>query len=237
MASTTTALTMAAGISVRLGSDRITRSSTNSFHHDDDALRGEAASFCTPSNPQICALPCASARCACTIVTSGLSAGTVASVSPAVRAGHRLDARIGARQIRPGVVAQRPERQPAPAPALKPCDHADSASTPRSPASRPPPPCETRATSRRRDSRPTKRRASGAAGGDHLIVDQIGVRRHSVRSRRRWRMISCPAANEMRWVKPSMTTTSPSRTNRATASCIDIAFDASPDISTAGTRR
>src|SRR2546426_2850065 len=54
-----------------------------------------------------------------------------------------------------------------------------------------------------------------------------GVSRHSVRSRRRWRMISCPAANEMRWVNPSMTTTSPSRTCRATASCMDSSLEPS----------
>ncbi len=41
-----------------------------------------AASFCTPSNPQIWVFPSASARCAWTMVTSGLSAGTVASRSP-----------------------------------------------------------------------------------------------------------------------------------------------------------
>src|SRR5579872_6173555 len=37
-------------------------------------------------------------------------------------------------------------------------------------------------------------------------------------------MISCAAAKQMRWVKPSMTTVSPSRTKRATASCIDMTF-------------
>src|SRR5215203_748425 len=45
-----------------------------------------------------------------------------------------------------------------------------------------------------------------------------GVRRARVRSRRPWRMISWPAANEMRWVKPSMATVSPSRTSVAMAS-------------------
>src|SRR4051812_41815512 len=49
-----------------------------------------------------------------------------------------------------------------------------------------------------------------------------GVMRASVRSRRRWRMISCPAAKLMRWVNPSMATVSPSRTNSATASCIVV---------------
>jgi hypothetical protein len=36
----------------------------------------------------------------------------------------------------------------------------------------------------------------------------------------RWRMISCPAANEMRWVNPSIATVSPSRTSSAIASRI-----------------
>src|SRR4051794_6696591 len=45
-----------------------------------------------------------------------------------------------------------------------------------------------------------------------------GVSRARVRSRRPWRMISWPAANPMRCVKPSMATVSPSRTRSATAS-------------------
>src|SRR4051794_7998391 len=45
-----------------------------------------------------------------------------------------------------------------------------------------------------------------------------GVSRASVRSRLRWRMISCPAATGMRWVKPSSTTVSPSWTRSAMAS-------------------
>src|ERR1700677_1034 len=40
-----------------------------------------------------------------------------------------------------------------------------------------------------------------------------GVIRTSVRSRRRWRMISWPAADGIRWVNPSIATVSPSRTN------------------------
>src|ERR1700685_3340629 len=40
-----------------------------------------------------------------------------------------------------------------------------------------------------------------------------GVIRISVRSRRRWRMISWPAADGIRWVNPSIATVSPSRTN------------------------
>src|SRR6266508_962635 len=41
--------------------------------------------------------------------------------------------------------------------------------------------------------------------------------RASVRSRFRWRMISCPAAKQIRWVKPSIATVSPSRTSWPTA--------------------
>src|ERR1044071_5252162 len=45
-----------------------------------------------------------------------------------------------------------------------------------------------------------------------------GVIRTSVRSRLRWRMISCPAATGIRWVKPSSATVSPSLTRSLTAS-------------------
>src|SRR6188474_453502 len=47
-----------------------------------------------------------------------------------------------------------------------------------------------------------------------------GVIRARVRSRFRCRMISCPAAKQIRWVNPSIATVSPSRTRSATASCI-----------------
>src|SRR6476469_5794675 len=49
-----------------------------------------------------------------------------------------------------------------------------------------------------------------------------GVIRASVSSRLRWRMISCPAANEIKWVNPSIATVSPSWTSSATASCIVV---------------
>src|SRR5919206_171677 len=49
--------------------------------------------------------------------------------------------------------------------------------------------------------------------------------RASVRSRRRWRMISWPAAKQIRWVNPSIATVSPSRTSSATASCIDATLE------------
>src|SRR5512146_3506144 len=39
-------------------------------------------------------------------------------------------------------------------------------------------------------------------------------------------MISCPAAKQMRWVKPSMTTVSPSWTWAAMASCMETTFEA-----------
>src|SRR4029450_7289718 len=48
-----------------------------------------------------------------------------------------------------------------------------------------------------------------------------GVSRHRVRSRLRWRITSCPAANEIRWVNPSMARVSSSRTSSATASRIE----------------
>src|SRR5690349_10402967 len=49
-----------------------------------------------------------------------------------------------------------------------------------------------------------------------------GVIRTSVRSRLRWRMISCPAATGIRWVKPSSATVSPSSTRSRTASARDV---------------
>src|SRR5690349_6488496 len=39
-------------------------------------------------------------------------------------------------------------------------------------------------------------------------------------------MISCPAAKQMRWVKPSITSESPSCTDSATASFIEQSLDA-----------
>src|SRR5881628_3044247 len=64
------------GITVRLGSERMTASSTSSSTTTITRSEANAASFCTPTRPHICVLPAASARCACTIVTPGLSAGT-----------------------------------------------------------------------------------------------------------------------------------------------------------------
>src|SRR5262245_53440180 len=49
-----------------------------------------------------------------------------------------------------------------------------------------------------------------------------GVMRTSVSSRLRWRMISCPAATGIRWVKPSSATVSPSLTRSRTASARDV---------------
>src|SRR3954465_10409698 len=49
-----------------------------------------------------------------------------------------------------------------------------------------------------------------------------GVIRTSVRSRLRWRMISCPAATGIRWVKPSSATVSPSLTRSLTASAREV---------------
>src|SRR5919204_6215348 len=48
-----------------------------------------------------------------------------------------------------------------------------------------------------------------------------GVIRASVRSRLPCRMISWPAAKQIRWVNPSIATVSPSRTSSATASRIE----------------
>src|SRR6266480_5495285 len=60
-----------------------------------------------------------------------------------------------------------------------------------------------------------------------------GVRRQRVRSRFRWRTISCPAAKQMRWVKPSMATESPFRTRSATASRIDVTLLAGMGVGSA----
>src|ERR1051325_6581149 len=64
-----------------------------------------------------------------------------------------------------------------------------------------------------------------------------GVIRARVRLRFRWRMISWPAANEMRWVKPSIATVSPSRTTSRTASAIDATFEAVTDARRCGRER
>ena len=68
-------------MTVRLGSLRITDSSTSSSHTTITRSAANAASFWQPSSPQICASPFASARCACTIATSGCSGGTAYTVS------------------------------------------------------------------------------------------------------------------------------------------------------------
>src|SRR5512146_1448730 len=52
-----------------------------------------------------------------------------------------------------------------------------------------------------------------------------GVSRASVRSRLRCRMISCPAAKQMRWVNPSIATVSPSWTSSRTASAIEATLE------------
>src|SRR5437867_2970908 len=52
-----------------------------------------------------------------------------------------------------------------------------------------------------------------------------GVSRARVRSRFRWRMISWPAAKQIKCVKPSIATVSPSRTSSAIASCIVVTLD------------
>src|SRR6516225_7218144 len=57
-----------------------------------------------------------------------------------------------------------------------------------------------------------------------------GVRRASVRSRFRCRMISWPAAKLMRCVNPSIATVSPSRTRSAIASDMDATLDAALDL-------
>ena len=60
---------------------------------------------------------------------------------------------------------------------------------------------------------PGEHQLGGAAHADQLVVDEIGRHAHQVRPRRRWRMISCPAANGIRCVNPSSATPSPSATN------------------------
>ena len=77
------------GITVRFGSRRITDSSTTSSTTTIMRSAANAASFWQPSRPQICASPPASARCACTIVTSGFSGGTTYDLLVlVVRGGH-----------------------------------------------------------------------------------------------------------------------------------------------------
>ena len=47
-----------------------------------DRAAASTASFCTPGMPHSCTFPARSASCACTIATSGRSAGTATSSSP-----------------------------------------------------------------------------------------------------------------------------------------------------------
>jgi len=75
------------------------------------------------------------------------------------------------------------------------CEYSSISSVP------PPPPCETRATSRRRIPGPRKDELPGAAGGDHLIVDQIGREAAQREVAAPLADDLVPAANEMRWVK------------------------------------
>src|SRR5438876_606212 len=58
------------GITVRLGSERMTSSSTSSSTTTITRAEAKAASFCTPRRPHIWVLPATSARCACTIATT-----------------------------------------------------------------------------------------------------------------------------------------------------------------------
>src|SRR5882762_1686630 len=143
------------------------------FHHDDDALRGEGGLLLhAEQSPDLrVALRIRALRVHDRHI--GIECRHGGQRFAGVRAGHRLDARIGARQIRPGVVAQRPEGQPRRARA-KPCDHAEvrvlldlQRPALHRPAKR----------VQRADAGipgPRKDELPGAAGGDHLIVDQIG---------------------------------------------------------------
>ena len=63
-------------MAVRLGSARITASSTSSSTTTMTRSAAKAASFWQPRRPQIWVLPLASARWAWMTVTSGLSGGT-----------------------------------------------------------------------------------------------------------------------------------------------------------------
>src|SRR5215210_3678523 len=64
-----------------------------------------------------------------------------------------------------------------------------------------------------------------------------GVSRQRVRSRRRWRMISWPAAKLIRWVNPSIATVSPSRTSAAIASAMVATFVVTAEVSGTGPSR
>src|ERR671914_767857 len=63
-----------------------------------------------------------------------------------------------------------------------------------------------------------------------------GVSRHRVRSRFCCRMISCPAAKQIRWVKPSIATVSPSRTSSEIAPTMVVTL-LPPALVTLGSRR
>ena len=134
------------------------------------------ASFCTPMIPSTSTLPARSAFCACTIATSGRSAGTHASVSPVN--GHATNLMLGLTVARSDPrsrertrTACRWRRQRRHWPSPRGC-------APRSPAdaATPAPPRRAAdAASRRRDCRPTRTPACGAQpASDHLVVQQVG---------------------------------------------------------------
>ena len=70
------------GTRVRFGSDRITSSPTISSALRITFFAANAASFCSPIIPQMCAFPIVSARWTWTTATSGFRGGTTETSSP-----------------------------------------------------------------------------------------------------------------------------------------------------------
>ena len=175
------------------------------------------ASFCTPVMPQSCTLPSRSACWAWTTPTSGRSAGTAVSTSPVNGQVIGLMLAVSG-QVGAGVAAQDRERQPGRARDVA-VGHARRGCAPRAragAASRARPRRGSGAASRRPGCRPRRRPACGRSrrrsAGRRRCRASSGP---AVRSRRPWRMISCPAANGIRCRRRSACSRRPTASSAA----------------------
>ena len=236
--STTTASTMRPGMIVRFGSARIDRLVDELLDDDDDPVGGEGRLLLAAE--QAPDLGVAGGRRRAARGRSSRPAGAAGRRRP--RSRRRTASAIGRMsgltdgQVGLEVAAQREERQVHRAGGVA-ADHPEVAvlldlerlrgdrrlSIRRRMA------CERRRRPGCRASEKTSLRGDAGARSSGRRSTS-GVSRARVRSRRRWRMISCPAAKQMRWVKPSMATVSPSRTRSAIASRIVATFEAAHPV-------
>ena len=184
---------------------RTENSSTTSSTVTMLCLLASTHSFCTPVIPQYMTLPSRSACWAWMIPTSGLMAGTAVSSSPVN--GHEIAEMVLVWSAR--LVPTYPRSTPKGSPAA-PTRHRSAS-----------PAWECSSNSRGRGywfSTASRIRCNDPTPGlppqEKISLPTqpapmswsytiSGVIRTRVKSRRPWRMISWPAANGMRWVKPS----------------------------------